>query len=79
MQGHHAISKQRLKQVCVARGLDQVPVLWDIRNRVILCEQPCHAEHTNRKRPLPRTRLPRSVFEFALELGLTHVLDREYP
>jgi hypothetical protein len=71
VQGHHAIAKQSLKR----HGLHRV--LWDPRNRVPVCEHR-HEQHTTRYRPIPRSLLPASVFEFADELGLGRYIDKVY-
>lgn len=72
VQGHHAIAKQSLKR----HGLHRA--LWDLRNRVPVCEHR-HEQHTTAHKPIPRELLPASVFEFAEEVGLTWWLDRRYP
>lgn len=72
VQGHHAIDKRALKR----RGLHRY--LWDLRNRVPVCEWR-HEQHTTRVKPIPRGLLPASVFEFAAELGLSWWVDRFYP
>lgn len=72
VQGHHAIEKQALKRRGLHRFLD------DTRNRVPVCEHR-HEQHTTRFKPIPRWVLPASVFEFANELGLGWLIDRDYP
>lgn len=79
LEAHHVISKQKLKQVCSARALDVVEVVWDRRNRMCLCGQPCHADHTTAKRRVRRSKLTATHYEFAAEYGLTYVIEREYP
>jgi hypothetical protein len=80
-EGHHIISVQRLRQEAKRRGFELLDVLWDRRNRLPVCST-CHARHTNRSRPIQRRVLllfARWVFDFAREIDLEHVLDREYP
>lgn len=78
LHAHHVISKQRLKKLCASRKLDRVKVLWDIRNRMWLCGEPCHRQHTDRVKPIPRKLVPRSAWEFAAELALTRLIEEEY-
>lgn len=52
--------------------------LWDVRNGLGVCEG-AHRRHHSRRAPIGRWLLPAAVFEFADELGLGYVLDREYP
>jgi hypothetical protein len=66
------VSKQRLRR----RGLKAH--LWDPRNAVPVCEEPCHRRHTTAVQRLPRAALPASVEEFAAELGVADALEREY-
>lgn len=79
IEAHHVIRKSKLKQVCKTRGLDPSVVVWDVRNRLWLCSHPCHSGETTRLCPIPRSKIPRSSFEFAEELGLGYLLDRLYP
>lgn len=74
VEGHHVIPKQALKRE--GHG----DKLWDVRNGVGLCSLH-HANHEGHVPGgrLPRTLLPSSAFDFAAELGLTWLLDREYP
>lgn len=72
VQGHHVITRNRLKR----EGLTAHE--WDSRNGVGLCERHHMQHHAYRER-LPRELLPESAFVFAADLGLGHVLDREYP
>jgi hypothetical protein len=78
LDAHHVVPKQKLKRICKSRRLDPVKVVWDVRNRVWVCQQPCHAEHTNAKRRIPRSRLSAAAYEFAREYGVLYVIDREY-
>lgn len=72
IQGHHVVSKQKLKR------LGHTDHLLDKRNRLGVCEHR-HEQHTTGHKPIPRWALPASVFEFTEELGLTWYLDRYYP
>jgi hypothetical protein len=72
-EAHHAISQQALKR----RGLHAH--LWDPRNAVALCSEPCHRRVTSRKRPLFWHELPDAAKDFADALGLLGYLERRYP
>lgn len=69
---HHGVRKEVLKRL----GLREL--LWDPKNAVCLCEQPCHAEHTSRKRRIQVDRLPDRVWAFAKQHGLLEQLQTEY-
>ncbi len=71
IQGHHLITKQALKK----RGLEIH--LWDIRNRLAVCERR-HDLHTRRIEPISRDLIPPEAWEFADELGLRWWLERFY-
>jgi hypothetical protein len=71
-QAHHAISQERLKKLGLHR------FLWDKRDAVCVCEEPCHRRHTSAMRRIKREELPSRVEEFVRELGLEHLLEREY-
>lgn len=70
-QAHHAIRQQVLRRL----GLP----LWDRRAAVPVCEEPCHRQHTSRKRRIKRAELPADVSEFVTEYGLQVEFEREYP
>ena len=72
IEGHHILPKQALKRE--GHG----DKLWDVRNGIGLC-QLHHANHEGHSDRLPRTLLPAAAFDFAAELDLTWLLDREYP
>jgi hypothetical protein len=72
---------QVLRREARRLGFDFARVRWDTRNRLAICEL-CHERHHSRHRPIKRAVLERhapKVFQFARELGLSHVLEREYP
>jgi hypothetical protein len=71
LQAHHAIRQQVLRKL----GL---PV-WDVRLAVPVCEEPCHRQHTSRKRRIKEAELPDEVISFVLEHGLQLELEKEYP
>ncbi len=79
--GHHIIPLQVLKREGVPRWL-----WWDTRNHLCLCAEPaperCHQRHELHVRRVPRAVVlagaPRAL-EFAAEVGLQRVFDREYP
>lgn len=72
MQAHHIIPKRHLKQ----EGLKDL--IWDERIALGLCGYH-HARHENYRERVPRSLLPKSVYQFAEEHGLMWLLDREYP
>lgn len=78
VQGHHVISQQTLRKVASERGLDVSAVLWDERNGIPVCESE-HSAHTSAKKRIPRSCLPLAAFQFAAELGLTWLIERDYP
>lgn len=79
--GHHVLPLQVLKREGIPDWL-----WWDTRNHLCLCMEPssarCHQRHE-----LYVSRVPRAVvlagapraLEFAAEVGLLHIFDREYP
>ena len=73
VEAHHAVPQQVLRRI----GFEAY--LWDSRNAVCLCVEPCHRRHTSRLARVPFERLPGRVLEFAGELGLTDALLREHP
>lgn len=72
-QAHHGVRQEVLKRL----GLHHL--LWDKRNAVCACEEPCHRRHTSRHRRILRAELPERVLAFAVNEGLERELDREYP
>lgn len=72
-QAHHGIRQEVLKR------LHLHAYLWDVRNAVCVCEEPCHRRHTSRLERIRRSELPYRVVEFAQSLGLKEALFREYP
>lgn len=73
LQAHHGVPQAALR----ARKLHYL--LWDPRNAVPACEEPCHRRHSSRKRRILQSELPESVFEFAREFDLERELGKEYP
>lgn len=69
---HHGLSKEALKK---AGFRDRI---WDPRDAVPVCSEPCHRRHTDGGELIPFDALPDSVSEFALELGMEQRLLREY-
>jgi hypothetical protein len=81
---HHVLPAQRLRRYVRARKLPaeeaatlRRSLLNDVRNGVSLCRR-CHDRHESAHRRVPRELLPGRVEQFAVELGLAHVLDRIY-
>lgn len=80
-QGHHVITQQALRRHAADRDMDAQRLLWDRRNRVPVCAI-CHHAHHAWTRRLPLSLVERHaprVRQFARELGLEWLLDREYP
>jgi hypothetical protein len=81
VQGHHVVTKQQLRKVARAEGLDAGRVLWDLRNCLALCERH-HAAHHSWARRLTLSfvldHCPK-VAQFARELGSDWWLEKEYP
>lgn len=75
VEGHHIISKQHLRRYCKA---DFERLRWDARNGLGLCQWH-HMRHESCKQRVPRELLPAGAIEFAAELGLDWLLEREYP
>lgn len=80
-EAHHIVRVQTLRKQAAKLGLDLDRIRWDNRNRLPVCDV-CHQRHHSRFRPIPmrvlREHAPK-VFQFARELKLGHVLEREYP
>lgn len=72
-QSHHVVRQE------VMRRLGLREQLWCPDAAVCCCEQPCHAEHTSRKRRIPYSALPARAVAFAKRHGLLNELEREYP
>ena len=81
VQGHHVIAAQVLKRLARDRGLDAaalLALLWDVRNGIPVCERE-HADHSTAKKRIPRSALPLVALQFAAELDLTWMIERDYP
>lgn len=76
---HHCVRDQVLERLAGPRrfGWDYQAVRWDVRNRLWVCRE-CHATHTDHAPLIPIWKLPMRVFEFARELQIEWVLEREY-
>lgn len=72
LQGAHIISQHHLKK----RGLQAH--LWDDRNGMLLCVRH-HTRHDNWLERVPREQLPEGITGYCHELGITNLLDRQYP
>ena len=75
VEGHHILGKHQLKKLYRSR-FDELR--WDERNGMGLCVWH-HQRHEHHVERVPRWLLPAGVFEFAEELDLTWLLDRDYP
>jgi hypothetical protein len=71
VQAHHVIPRSDLKRM----GLHDY--LWDERNGIGLCAYH-HHRHTVWRERMPRELVPAAAYEFAEELGIGWLLDREY-
>lgn len=78
VQGHHVIAQQVLRRVARKFSYDVLVLLWDKRNGLAVCRD-CHAAHTSAKKRIPRSCIPLPALEFAAELGLTYIIERDYP
>jgi hypothetical protein len=72
IEGHHVIAKRHLRREGHGGRL------WDARNGMGLCAYH-HQRHELRVQPVPYELVPEGAFEFAIELGLDWIIDREYP
>lgn len=80
VEAHHIIRLQVLRREANTRGFVFREVAFDRRNRIGLCTD-CHTNHHSGARRLPVVLLERVacwVWDFAGELDLTWVLDRDY-
>lgn len=86
---HHVIPKQSLRKLVSTRarqdGLGQTErreflgrILWDVRNGVAV-SRVVHDRHTKAVERIPRSALPKCAIEFAQELGLLWMIERDYP
>lgn len=84
---HHCIPAQKLRALVdseayhgrwtdAEKDARMAEVVYDLRNRQWLCRGR-HAEHHGNK-PIALELVPVAAMESAVELGLTHVLEREY-
>lgn len=85
MEAHHVLPKQYIKKYVAALKLTKparvqllIDLLWDRRNGMPLL-QSCHRRHTRAIQRVPRRCLRPQHYEFAMALGMEHVLDRQYP
>jgi hypothetical protein len=84
IHGHHAITQQHLKQLCLTQRLGmegRVAVLWDLRNHMRVGER-CHMNHHSRARPISRAAVLAAcpaLPQLLAELNGEWMLDREYP
>lgn len=69
-EGHHVVGKRHLKREGVGR-------IWDRDNGVCLCSFH-HGRHERGIQRVPLSLLPQHCLDFAEEVGLMHVLEREY-
>jgi hypothetical protein len=72
-EAHHVVRKEVLKRL----GLRAL--LWAPEAAVCLCEEPCHRQHTTRKRRVLRAELPAAALSWAAAWGLADEVALEYP
>lgn len=77
-QAHHILPKATLRDLARRLGFELAVALGDLRNGLCLCSYH-HARHTNFVDRVPRRLLPEGVHDFAAELHIEWLLDREYP
>jgi hypothetical protein len=77
-EAHHVVREQTLRAFARDRGYDFEKVRWDIRNRQLVCKEPCHEKHTNASQRIPVSMLRPDTLEFILEYGFEGQLEREY-
>jgi cytochrome c553 len=74
---HHILREQALRRFAGIYGFDFQVARFDVRNRFWICER-CHSRHHTAAARIPLDALPGRAFEFACEIGLNWLLDREY-
>ncbi len=72
IEKHHILPAQTLRR----NGWG--PELFNPANKMYLCSI-CHAKHTNYFERIPASIIPVEAIEFVKEIGLLHLLEREYP
>lgn len=84
IQAHHVIGQEQIRRYVngLRLPLDAalkllVSLLWDRRNGFPACVR-CHDRHTKAVERLPRALLDRKHEQFAREIGLDYLLDRDY-
>ncbi len=80
LAAHHVISQQALRGLARQLGWDAetlAQVLWDPRNGLAVCRRH-HDRHTLARRRLPLYLLGPAHGEFAVELGLDHLVVSTY-
>lgn len=70
---HHIIPEQSIDTLFP----DRPGLAHDVRNALLLCDLD-HGRHHVRFEVVPRSRLPREVFDFAEELGIRWLLEKLY-
>ncbi len=71
---HHVVDQQHIRRAGHGEN-----VRWDVRNAMAL-SQKASDEHHSRKRPILRSELPASVFEFVADYPeFERYLERTYP
>ena len=82
VRGHHILRKSIIIAERRSLGLltDEAlqRVLWDLRNRLPVCDPPGNPAHHSRGKKIPRPPVPAEAFEFADELGLRHRMESDY-
>jgi hypothetical protein len=71
LEAHHGVRRQVLRRL----HLDE----WAEALATPVCQEPCHRQHTSRKRRILREELPARLTAYVQEHGLGLELEREYP
>lgn len=80
IRGHHVLRKTVIKREAYRLGLfgeNLIRVIWgDVRNRLPVCD-PCHERHHGSE-PMRLELVPAVAYDFAEELGLVGIMERDY-
>lgn len=81
MEAHHPLPREYLRRMARERGMgaeERARLLWDPRNRMAVLRS-VHDRHTRAFERIPAKALTEANWEFAREVGLERVLERQYP
>jgi len=77
-QGHHVVSRERLKQIARDRGIPLAELIYDPDGGMACCEL-CHSRHTSAFRRIPRSKLTAANWRFINRLDLDWWVMKYYP